>query len=193
MSGFTELAIIHTYAEMVESIPADRITVSDLCRRCGIQRQTFYYHFADINQLVEAIYDRLGQEILEDNKTYDTWQEGLLDLMLYLQKNKPFVTATYHSSLRARLEPFLLQQTRHLLLGVVQELSEGYSISAEQQESIADFYKYGFVGTMLDWVSKGMTEAPQAVVTRVETIIQGSFLAAVKRFSTSDNSRKSHN
>lgn len=183
MSNFTELAIIHTYAEMVQSTPADRITVSALCRRCGIQRQTFYYHFADINQLVETIYDRMGEEILANNKTYDTWQDGLLDLMLFLQKNRQFVTATFHSSFRTRLEPFLYNATRRLLLGVVEELSAGYTITREHQQDIADFYKYGFVGTMLDWVSGRMEEDPQAAVNRVETIIQGSFLAAVKRFS----------
>lgn len=84
MANFTEQAIIHTYIDMVQSTPADRITVSGLCRQCGIQRQTFYYHFTDINQLVETIYDRMGEEILASNKTYDTWQEGLLDLMRFV-------------------------------------------------------------------------------------------------------------
>lgn len=184
MSGFTEQAIIHTFTEMSKTMPIDHITVSALCRQCGIQRQTFYYHFADINQLVETIYDRLGDEILANNKTYDTWQEGLLDLMKILQKNKSFVTSTYHSAVRERLEPFLYSATKRLLLGVVEEVSVGFTITPEHQEDIADFYKYGFVGTMLDWVSKGMNEDPEITVTRVETIIKGSFIAAVRRFSS---------
>lgn len=98
------------------------------------------------------------------------------------------MTATFHSSFRIRLEPFLYRATKRLLLGVVQELSAGYAITPEHQSDIADFYKYGFVGTMLDWVSHGMSEEPEQVVTRVETIIQGSFLSAVKRFSETDTS-----
>lgn len=184
MSNFTELAIIHTYVEMARSVPADHITVSALCRQCGIQRQTFYYHFSDIDQLVETIYDRMGEQILANNKTYDTWQDGLLDLMQFLRRNRQFVTATFHSSFRTRLEPFLYQATRRLLLGVVEELSAGYPITTQHQQDICDFYKYAFVGTMLDWVSKGMREEPGLVVTRVETIVQGSFLAAIRRFSS---------
>ena len=33
--------------------PIDKITVKDLVEKCSISRQTFYYHFQDILEVIE--------------------------------------------------------------------------------------------------------------------------------------------
>ena len=67
-----------------------------------------------------------------------------------------------------------------LLFDVVCELSEGYSISHENQQCITNFYKYGFVGVVLEWVKNGMNEVPEALVERVSQMIHGQFLLAIQ-------------
>ena len=46
-----------TIAEMLikllEHKPVDKITVKELVDACGISRQTFYYHFQDIMEVIE--------------------------------------------------------------------------------------------------------------------------------------------
>ena len=67
-----------------------------------------------------------------------------------------------------------------LLIDVVRELSGPYSISREDQEYITNFYKYAFVGVMLDWVRRGMREPPEAVVGRVSRMTRGQLLSAIQ-------------
>ncbi len=54
MTQFTQKAIIQTFLSMLEETPFDRITVSALVARCGISSNTFYYHFQNIYDLLNA-------------------------------------------------------------------------------------------------------------------------------------------
>lgn len=184
MSDVTKKALAHTLKELASRMPLDRITVSELCLRCGVNRQTFYYHFRDINDLVEYIFDSEAASVLGDQKTYTTWQNGLQDIFHYVMENQDFVMSTYHSRNREQLTSYLLARTKALLAAVVREVSAGLKISEADQDFISDFYKYAFVGLMLDWIGKGMKEDPAELGERMELVIQGAFRDAAERFSS---------
>ena len=44
------------------------------------------------------------------------------------------------------------RQTYHLLIDVVEEQAAGIPVRQEDKAFIADFYKYAFVGLLLDWI-----------------------------------------
>ena len=46
MSGFTKEIIIRTLFELLNEKPLAKITVKDIVERCGVNRNTFYYHSA---------------------------------------------------------------------------------------------------------------------------------------------------
>ena len=53
MSGTTtKIALAYALKDLLKNKPLNKITVSDITDKCGINRQTFYYHFADIMELV---------------------------------------------------------------------------------------------------------------------------------------------
>ena len=60
--------------------PLSKITISDITEDCGINRMTFYYHFKDIYDLVEWSCQEDASRALAGNKTYETWQQGFLQL-----------------------------------------------------------------------------------------------------------------
>ena len=76
----------------------------------------------------------------------------------------PSSRGSYHSVQREQIESYLYRVIYGLLIDVVEELSGPYHISREDQEYITNFYKYAFVGVMLDWVKSGMREPPEQVV-----------------------------
>lgn len=69
----TKKAIAGALKELMEEKPISKITVGDIADRCGINRQTFYYHFQDIPDLVEWICIVEADEAIENNKDYATW------------------------------------------------------------------------------------------------------------------------
>ena len=51
----TKEAIVNAFWELLEEKPYNKITVKDIVDRCQINRNTFYYHFHDIPELLESI------------------------------------------------------------------------------------------------------------------------------------------
>ena len=60
MSGFTKEIIARTFTELLEEKSMAKITVKDIVERCGVNRNTFYYHFRDIPDVVEFILKKYG-------------------------------------------------------------------------------------------------------------------------------------
>ena len=134
----------------------------------------FYYHFKDIYDLVEWSCMEDATRALQGKKTYDTWHEGLKQIFEAVLENKPFIMNAYHALSREQIENYLFMLTHNLLMGVVEEKSKGLDITEGEKSFIADFYKYGFVGVMLDWIKRGMKEAPEEIANMVCVTMHGN-------------------
>lgn len=183
MSQITKKALAGSLKKLSLEKPLDKITVTDIAEDCQVNRQTFYYHFQDIYDLVQWIYTSEVAVALGDKRTYDTWEQGFLQLFQYIQKNKAFVLNTYHSLSREYLERFLYKEAYNLLMDVINEKSAGISVRDDDKTFIAHFYKYGFVGLILDWIGAGMKEEPGEILKRLSVVIHGNFAEALERFS----------
>ena len=89
----------------------------------------------------------------------------------------------YHSLSREQIENYLFKLTYHLIIGVVEERSEGVDISEEDKEFIADVYKYSFVGIMLDWIKQGMKEDYQEIVEKIGITLKGNIANSIQNFA----------
>jgi len=69
--------------------------------------------------------------------------------------------------------------TYQLLYNVLEEKAKGMVIREEDKAFIANFYKYGFVGLLLEWIDNGMKDEPALIVERLNSLIQGNFEQAL--------------
>ena len=114
MSQMTKRALVASLKELMAEKPLDKITVTDLTEHCGVNRMTFYYHFKDIYDLVEWACVEEATRALAGKKTYDTWQQGFLQILQSLQKDKVFYINVYHSISREYIEQYLYKLTYDL-------------------------------------------------------------------------------
>ena len=91
----------------------------------------------------------------------------------------------YNSLSREQIENFLFRLTHDLIMGVVEERSVGTSITEAQKNFIADFYKYSFVGIMLDWIRQGMKADYTSICTDMCTTLHGNISNSIKNFTNS--------
>lgn len=189
----TESAVVsmnHTKQILEDSLkklmlqkPLDKITIRDLTEDCGISRMTFYYHFKDIYDLVEWSCLADATKALEGKKTYDTWSEGLLQIFEAVYENKPFILNAYRCISRDQIESFLFHLTSDLIMAVVEEKAAGTEVSEEDRRFIADFYKYSFVGIMLDWIKQGMKGDYSIIAEKISITVHGSIANSIHNFS----------
>ena len=58
------------------------------------------------------------------------------------------------------------------------------SVRDKDKSFIADFYKFAFVGLVIDWIRKGMKENPKDIIERLNTLVSGNIETALERYRT---------
>ena len=182
MAQFTKRALEESLKHLLLKKPLNKITINDIAEDCGINRMTFYYHFKDIYDLVEWSCLEDAQRALDGKSTYETWQEGFVQIFRAVQENKPFVMNVYRCVSREQVERYLTPLTDSLLMGVINELSRDMVVREEDKAFIARVYSYAFVGLLLDWIKDDMRAAPEPLVERFALVIQDDLVGALNRF-----------
>ena len=182
MSQVTKRALEQSLKNLLLKKPLTKITVADITEDCGINRMTFYYHFKDIYDLVEWSCMEDARCALEGKKTYDTWQEGLLQIFEAVFENKPFIMNVYRCVHREQVERYLKPLVDKMVFDVINEEPDAARVRDEDKAFIARAYSYIFIGVMLDWVKDDMKADPKDIVERLMTLIRGSVSEALKRF-----------
>lgn len=182
MSQVTKRALEQSLKNLLLKKPLTKITVGDITDDCGINRMTFYYHFKDIYDLVEWSCLEDAKKALDEKKTYDTWQQGFLQIFKAVQENKPFILNVYRCVHREQVEKYLQPLVDQLLLNVINEEAAGITVRDEDKQFIAQVYSYMFIGLMLDWIKDDMREDPQQIVEKLSKLIKGSMSVALSRF-----------
>lgn len=182
MSQITKRALEQSLKNLLLKKPLTKITINDIAEDCGINRMTFYYHFKDIYDLVEWSCLEDARKALEEKKTYETWQQGFIQLFEAVRENKPFIMNVYRCVHREQVEKYLKPLVDNLLLGVINEEAAGMTVRDEDKAFIAQVYSYAFVGLMLDWIRDDMREDPEALVGCLALVLKGSVSQALGRF-----------
>ena len=184
MSQITKRALEQSLKNLLQQKPLSKITISDITEDCGISRMTFYYHFKDIYDLVEWACAEDAARALQNKKTYDTWQQGFVQIFYAVRENKVFVMNVYRCVNREQVEKYLVPLTDQLIMGVITERAAGMTVREADQQFIAQVYSYAFVGIMLDWIRDDMRADPEELVNRLAMVIRGGITQALERFRT---------
>jgi probable dihydroxyacetone kinase regulator len=182
MSIITKKALANSLKSLMKKSTLEQITVKDVVTDCGVNRQTFYYHFKDIYDLIEWIYKMEAVESIAKYKSYGTWQQGFLMIFEYVGNNLAFCTNCFNSIGREPLDRFLYNATFDLLIGVVNEVSEGTDVKERERRFIANFYCYAFIGIMTQWIREGAGENPRDIINELNRLIEGDIKKAIDKY-----------
>ncbi|MBR3311856.1 MAG: TetR/AcrR family transcriptional regulator C-terminal domain-containing protein [Solobacterium sp.] len=191
MAKDTRQRLATSFKELLSKKSIEKITISDLTNSCGINRQTFYYYFTDIYDLMRWIYLTESEAAVSGKNTYTTWQEGLLRVFNYLSENKDFVMRTQSTGNQYILDDFLSIHVDSVVINVVREFSKAHTISTESVNYIIAFYRYAVSGMILGWVKSGMKETPETMVKIIGMLTKGNLVHAIERFDQYEHKSQS--
>ena len=164
----TVTALETALKDIMRQTPFEKITVSDITNRCQLNRQTFYYHFADKYALLGQIYKQEIFDPFTDGLTFENWNTHLLQMFETMAADAAlYKNAVLHADDEFRR--FLFQSAATLFRDAVAKLNlrSGLQVSEEEQHFIADFFAYGITGTVLDWVRGGMRKTPDQLAAQL--------------------------
>ena len=178
----TKKSLAKSLKKLMRLTPLHKISVKDVVKDCNLNRQTFYYHFHDIYELVEWIYKTEAIESIAEYKSYNTWIDGFYKIFLYIEGNKEFCYNKLNSLSRTNLDMYLFSVINGLLMGVINEISSDMIIKIEDKKFMADFYTHAFAGLVIQWMKDGMKEDPKVLIEKLKELIEGNFVIALKRY-----------
>ncbi len=184
MAKTTKRALASSLKKLLTQKTLDKITVVDIVEDYEVNRQTFYYHFQDIYDLIDWIFIIDSAKAIDGKNTYDTWQQGFLHVFEYVLENKSLIANVYDSISRDKMEKYLYDVTYDLLINVVDEKSINMHIRDEDKQFIANFYKFAFVGLMLEWIKSGMKEKPEKIIDKLSILIKDDITRALEKYQT---------
>lgn len=172
MAKLTQKAMAESLKRLLSQKTLDKITVKEITDDCGVKRQTFYYHFKDIYDLLEWTFLQEGEQFIDRDRICENWQDVYLEVFRYIEKNRNFTINAYNSVGREHLEHYLYRIVYQLIDRFLRQLDKTGRIKTEDRHFICDFYKFGLVGIILEWLGTGMKEDPRVITEKLARLLQ---------------------
>ena len=128
----------------------DKITVKDLVETCHISRQTFYYHFQDIVEVIEWAFQQALEEALSRSLAADSAEEALQSLIACAMEEQELIRKLLASQRRQQVEQMVVRYVRTYLQQMIQQKPPETPISYSDAQVVLDFCTYGIVGLLME-------------------------------------------
>ena len=182
MSSSTKEALANALRQMMTIKPIAKITVKDLVEICGVNRQTFYYHFDDVYDLLEWVFEEDADRVLPHEVVYDHWLEDVLVFMEYLQNNSAFTLNVYNSNSRLYMLHYLEGKLEECIRSFAVIVSEGRNIDRQDFEFVVKFYAKCAIGFISQWLDMGMQLPKEITNDRILRVMHNSVEAMLDHF-----------
>mgnify|MGYP002622315850 CR=1 FL=1 len=100
MENLTRREIEKCFLALLREKDVERVTVSDIAARCGINRNTFYYHFHDIPSLLEAVTRETVERFFSGIPADISLAAALERFYSYLEENRQLISCLFSQSRR---------------------------------------------------------------------------------------------
>ena len=187
MAHATKQLLANALKKKLNQKTLDKITVTELAEDCGVNRQTFYYNFQDIYDLLDWTLEQERQQLwlTADLNTYSL--ENLTILLEYLKTNKTFVLNTYHSLAHPLLEKTLKNDVRPLVELAIDHHAEGTAISQDDRAFIIRIYTLAAGGILREWLDHDMDDTYDLDIARLLPLLHCNLQFNIKQLSGGDN------
>mgnify|MGYP004463981879 FL=1 len=151
--------------------PLDKITVREITEECGVNRQTFYYHFEDIYDLLKWVYQQEIILLMKKQEVVKTWQDALLVLLDYLTLNHDFCLNTLNSVGYRNLRRFFYQDVNSIVRLLQPQGDDDRCPDTDFSDFLAHFYTVSLGTLMESWLLGEIDKTPQQIIEYLEKII----------------------
>lgn len=158
MATDTKNSIKLSFFALLKERPLNKITVKDVVEHCGVNRNSFYYYFSDIPQLIEdAVTDEIDG-IVRKYRTINTFDECLRVAMEFGLKNKKIVLNMYNSVNRDIFERYLWRICRYVSEVYLNTVLAEKNYTEADMSTLIKFYACQIFGQVACWLESGMTD-----------------------------------
>lgn len=159
----------------------EKISIRELTENAGVNRQTFYYHFEDIYDLLKWLFQQETVQLLAVHEKAQIWQEGLLQLFYYLDENRDICLCAIRSVGRDHVKRFFFSEVHSIFGRVVKDFGEQLNAPEDYMSFLTHFYTLSFAGLVESWLLGEMDQTPEEIIQMIDFYIQDQLRGAQQR------------
>ena len=167
MPNRTKEMLAESLMKLLARRTLDKITIQDIVDDCGYNRQTFYYHFHDIYDLIDWIFAAQTQELIEKCRACGSLDVGVEAVIAYMRENRRLILNILRSVNGEKLLDNLDRSAQSIVLSALENHPGVQELSTEYRGLVAEAFKYALAGLLIDWMRAGI---PEDLVNKVRTM-----------------------
>lgn len=188
----TKLMLAESLRNLMRKKPLDKIKIHEIVDACGVNRQTFYYHFQDIYALVEWMYQHDAVELIEKNNkailqgeigTRDDWESIIEALFKYIEAHRNEILSVINSRAMVYFSNFVYEGLKSSIRRIVDLQSKNYDVDEYYKNFISNFYAIALGGMVQSWLETSGTArmSSQELIHMLNLTVTGNIEAALIR------------
>ena len=155
--GSAKDIIKETFLKLLEQRPLSQITVKDIVEESGVNRNTFYYHYADLPSLIEDVVMEETEKIISEHHTFDSIESAILKALEFTLEHRRAVMHLYNSNNRDIFNQYFMKISEHVITEYFESVFSGIEISDGDKNLLIHYHTCLAFGQAVDWIRKGMT------------------------------------
>ena len=157
MANLMKKEIKSTFLQLLEERPFSQITVKEIVKACGINRNSFYYHYADLPALVEEVIDEEIGRFVREQSSFSSMEESMIEALAFFREHKKASYHVYNSVNRDIFDRYLMKNCESVGASYVNSLLSDVPLSEEDRQAVIHFNAYICYGAATRWLESGMT------------------------------------
>lgn len=179
--NFTKQAIKASFIKLLNEQPLNKISVRDIVEECGINRNSFYYHFHDIPSLIEEIVTEEADMLIHKYPSINTLDECVTLAFQFALQNKKAVYHIYNSVNRDIYERYLMEICDYVVTTYLDTAFGKEAVRESDRAIIIRFFKCELFGLSFEWITNGMKDDAVEEIYRLTELCRGFSDELLKR------------
>ena len=146
--------IAQAYKNKIQHEDVDKITVKSLIEECHISRQTFYYHFQDIMDVLEWSVRQQTQQLVEQSLRAPDLRSVLRIFISFTVEQFPMLEKLMRSQRRAQIEQLMVDSMGTYLTQLAEHQGPDVAMNAVDREILLQYSVCGLVGVLMAYGGK---------------------------------------
>lgn len=147
----TKKSLAKSLKILIKKKKFNKITINDIVKLSKVNRNTFYYHFEDINALLKWTFE---QETFDFLKTFDMttdFEKALNFIIDYVEDNKHILNCVTNSLGREQMKQFFSDDLKDVVKMIIDasEKELNLTVNDDFKKYLCNFYTEAIAGNLL--------------------------------------------
>lgn len=181
-SDMTKRLMVQSLKKYMAKKPLEKISVREITEDSGVNRQTFYYHFEDIYDMVKWMYQEEAVKLVAEHEGVLLWQDGILQLFRYIEENKAVCLCALNSLGHQHLKRFFYDDIHAAIERTFLSITERVpNIPKDYAGFLIHYYSIALAALIESWLLGDIKQTPEELIEFIDITINDQICGGFHR------------